>query len=131
MSDSPESVVRNFIATWENATVETLSAFLSQDAVYTDPRGVQSGVDAIKKLWEVDLQMTPSTTVDIKNIASNGGTVMVERVDTFPIQGRPYSLEVVGVFEVTGDGLITRWQEYFDMKSITDHLKASGIAMPT
>jgi limonene-1,2-epoxide hydrolase len=131
MSDSPESVIRNFIATWEDATVEKLSAFLSEDAVYTDPRGVQSGLDAIKKLWEVDLQMTPSTTVDIKNIASNVGTVMVERVDTFHIQGKPYSLEVVGVFEVGGDGLIERWQEYFDMPSITDQLQAAGISIPT
>src|SRR6516164_8226096 len=106
MSDSPESVVRNFIASWENATVEKMSGFLSEDAVYADRRGVQSGLDAIKKHWERDLQMTPSTTVDIKSIASNGGTVMVERMDTFPIEGKTFSFEIVGVFEVGDGGLI-------------------------
>jgi limonene-1,2-epoxide hydrolase len=131
MSDSPESVVRNFIASWEDATVERLSGFLSEDAVFKDPRGVQSGLDAIKKLWEGDLQMTPNTTVDIKSIASNGGTVMVERVDTFPIEGKPFSLEIVGVFVVGDDGLITGYREYFDSKSIIDQLKAAGIAIPT
>jgi limonene-1,2-epoxide hydrolase len=130
MSDSPESVVRNFIASWENVTVEKMSGFLSKNAVYKDPRGVQSGLDAIKKLWEADLQIFPSATVDIKSIASNGGTVMVERVDTVPIQGTPISFEVVGVFEVGDNGLIKRWQEYYDSKSITDQFKAAGIAIP-
>jgi limonene-1,2-epoxide hydrolase len=131
MSDSPESVVRSFIATWENLSVEKLIAFFSEDAVYKDPRGVQSGLDAIKKLWEGDLQIFPSMTVEIKNIASNGGTVMAERVDTFPIQGRPFSVEIVGVFEVGRDGLIRRWQEYFDSQPITERVQAAGIALPT
>jgi limonene-1,2-epoxide hydrolase len=131
MSDSPESVVRNLIASWEHASVEKLSDFLSEDAVYTDPRGVQSGLDAIKKLWEGDLQLAPTATVDIKSIASNGGTVMVERVDTMPIQGKQFTLEIVGVFEVGDNGLIKRWREYYDSRSITNQLKAAGIAIPT
>jgi limonene-1,2-epoxide hydrolase len=57
--------------------------------------------------------------------------VMVERVDTVPIQGKLISFEVVGVFEVGGDGLIKRFQEYYDSKSITDQIKAAGIATPT
>ena len=131
MSDSPESVVRNFIASWEDATVEKLSACLSEDAVYTDPRGAYSGLAAIKRLLEGDLQIFPSVTVEIKNIASNGGTVMAERVDTFPIGGKPFSIEIVGVFEVGDDGRIHRWHEYCDSKSITDQFEAAGIAMPT
>jgi limonene-1,2-epoxide hydrolase len=131
MGDSPESVVRDFVASWEDASVEKLSGFLSEDAVFKDPRGVQSGREAIKKLWEGDLQMTPSTTVDIKSIASNGGTVMVERVDRFPIDGKPFSLEICGVFEVADDGLITGYREYFDSKSIVDQLKAAGIRIPS
>jgi limonene-1,2-epoxide hydrolase len=131
MSDSPESVVRHFIASWEDASVEKMGSFLSEDAVYKDPRGVQRGLDAIEKLWEGDLAIFPSATVDIKNIASNGSTVMVERVDTVPMQGRLISFEIVGVFEVGGDGLITRWQEHYDSKSITDQFKAAGIAIPS
>ena len=131
MSDSPESVIRNFMDSWEDATVEKLAGFFREDAVCKDPRGAHSGLDAIKKLWESDLQMAPSTTVDIKSIASNGGTVMVERVDTFPIQGKPFGFEIVGVFEVGSDGLITRWQEYYDRRSLEDQLEAAGIAIPT
>jgi limonene-1,2-epoxide hydrolase len=131
MSDSPESVVRKFIASWEDASVEKMSVLLTEDAVFTDQRGVQSGLDAIKKQWEGDLQMAPSTTVDIKSIASNGGTVLVERVDNMRIEGKSFSLEAVGVFEVGSDGLIKRFRDYFDSKAIADQLKAAGIAMPT
>jgi limonene-1,2-epoxide hydrolase len=119
------------LASWENPGIETLSGFFSEDAVYKDPRGVYSGLDAIKKLWEGDINTTPSGTVDIKSIASNGAIVMVERVDSFPIEGKPLTLEVVGVIEVGNDGLITRWQEYFDSRSITNQLKAAGITIPT
>jgi hypothetical protein len=46
-----------------NGTVEKLSGFLSEDAVYTDPtRGVHTGLDAIKRLFKAYLQATPSTT---------------------------------------------------------------------
>ena len=130
MSDSPESVVRDFIASWEDASIEKLVGFLSADAVYTDPtRGVHTGLDAIKRLFKGYLQTTPSTTVDIKSIASNGGTVMVERVDSFTLEGKPFSVEAVGVFEVAGDGLINRFRDYYDDKSIADQLKAAGISI--
>jgi limonene-1,2-epoxide hydrolase len=128
MSVSPESVARNFMASWENGS-KRLDDFLSEDAVYADPRGVQIGLPAIKKLLEREIQA--GTTVEIKSIASNGGTVMVERVDTFPVAGKPFSLECVGVFEVGDDGRINRWREYFDWKSVTDRLKAAGIALPS
>jgi limonene-1,2-epoxide hydrolase len=69
--------------------------------------------------------------VDIKSIASNGDTVMVERVDSFAIDGKPFSVEAVGVFEVRDDGLITTYREYYDSKTVTDQLNAAGIVIPS
>jgi limonene-1,2-epoxide hydrolase len=114
MSDSPESVVRNFLGSFESAKLDELIAFFSQDIQYADPRGAHSGLDNLEKLLREDLQSTPSATIDIKAIASNGGTVMVERVDKFEINGKRFTLEAVGVFEVGDDGRIERWREYFD-----------------
>jgi limonene-1,2-epoxide hydrolase len=114
MSDSPESVVRNFLASFDSAKLDELIAFFSQDIQYADPRGAHRGLATVEKLLREDLQRTPSATIDIKTIASDGGTVMVERVDNFEINGRPFTLEVVGVFEVGDDGRIERWREYFD-----------------
>ncbi len=39
---------------------------------------------------------------------------MLERVDTFKIAGKQWSIPVVGVFEVK-NGKITVWKDYFDM----------------
>ena len=61
----------------------------------------------------------------------NDRTVMVERVDTFSIGGKQFSLETVGVVEVGSDGLFRRWREYYDSKSISDQLEAAGIPIPT
>ena len=76
------------------------------------------------------VKMVPSTKIDIKTLVANGGTVMVERVDNFTIADRPVDLEVAAVFEVGNDGRITRWCDYYDLKSIQDRTAAAGVAAP-
>jgi limonene-1,2-epoxide hydrolase len=70
-------------------------------------------------------QMVPSTTADIKNLVVSGGIVMVERVDIFEMQGKSFDVEISGVFEVNGDGRITRWRDYYDMRSLEDRVAAA------
>jgi limonene-1,2-epoxide hydrolase len=48
---------------------------------------------------------------------------MVERVDNFEIAGRPFAMEVAAAFEVN-DGRITRWHDYYDLRSIADRIAA-------
>jgi hypothetical protein len=50
MGDSPESGVRNSIASREDDSVEKLSAFLGEDAIDADPRGVRNGLYDIRKI---------------------------------------------------------------------------------
>ena len=52
---------------------------------------------------------------DIRHLLSDGGIVMVERVDYVRLGGQRAGLRVAGVFEVH-DGVITRWRDYFDPK---------------
>ena len=47
-------------------------------------------------------------------MASNGRQVFVERVDSFITLGKPLSICINGVFDVTDDGLIAGWREYMD-----------------
>ncbi len=129
MSDSAKSVVRKFHAAWRQSDLDELVGFFSDDAVYTDgPRGVHSGIDAIRAELGAMVKMVPSTKIDIKTLVANGGTVMVERVDNFTIADRPFDLEVAAVFEVDNDGRITRWRDYYDLKSIQDRTAAAGVA---
>jgi limonene-1,2-epoxide hydrolase len=95
-------------------------------AVYTDgTRGVYRGIDAIKAEFQSMVTVVQSLTIEVKTLVANGATVMAERVDTFETQGKSFDLEVVGVFEVDGDGRIKRFRDYYDLKSLTDHVAAA------
>ena len=59
----------------------------------------------------------------ILHTASDGNVVFNERVDSFEAGGKKISLPVTGVFEVTNDGKIKGWRDYFDLKMYTDQLK--------
>ena len=126
MSDSAEQVVRRFLAALKRSDVDELVSFFSDDAVWTDgPRGTYRGVDAIRAEIESQVQLVPSLTVEVKNLVATGGTVMVERVDTFEAQGKSFDLEVVGVFEIDGGRLIKRLRDYYDLQSLMDRVAAA------
>jgi limonene-1,2-epoxide hydrolase len=130
MSDSPESVVRKFLAAWENPEVNELLSFFADDAVYiAGPRGVHRGLDAIKSELESQLAMGfGGITSDVKSQVSNGGIVMMERVDSFNLGGKPFFMEVMAAIEIDRDGRIKRYRESFDLKSITDQIQAVGFS---
>jgi limonene-1,2-epoxide hydrolase len=53
-----------------------------------------------------------------------GGLVVNERLDRFRLDEGWLDLPVAGFFEVTADGLISRWRDYFDMSTYTGQLEA-------
>jgi limonene-1,2-epoxide hydrolase len=131
LSDSAELVVRNFLASWRRSDVDEMVSFINDDAVYTDgPRGTHHGIDAIKTELQDFVKTIPSTIIEFKTLVSEGGTVMLERVDHFEIQGKPFVMEVAAVFEVDGNGRINRWRDYYDLRSIEDQV-AEALAPPT
>lgn len=126
MADSAESVVRNFMDTWPRSDIDEIVAFFSDEAVYTDgPSGTYHGADAIKAEMLSLLDLVPSTTADVKNLAASGGLVMVERVDIFEMAGKAFDVEISGVFEAGDDGRITRWHDYYDMRSLEERVAAA------
>jgi limonene-1,2-epoxide hydrolase len=122
---SPESVVRSFLASWADPKLDEVVGFFSDDAVFIDgPRGVHRGLSAIRSHFEADLRRV---TVGVKSLIADGGTVMLERVDSFSIGGRTtFSMEVMAAFEVNADGRIERWRDSYDLRSITDQIEAAG-----
>lgn len=123
MADSAESIIRRFLGCFPRSDVDELVGFFSDDAVYIDgPRGVHRGIDAIKSEFQSIVAMVPSTTVDIKNLATSGGTVLTERVDNFEVDGKPIGMEVMGVFDVDADGQITRWRDYYDLPTLVEQV---------
>jgi limonene-1,2-epoxide hydrolase len=125
MSDSPESVVRQFLAAWEDPTVAGLISFFADDAVYiAGPRGVHRGVEAIRAELESQLAMGfGCITSDVSSLVADGGTVMMERVDRFQIGGKRFEMPMMAAVELDADGRILRYRESFDLKSITDQIE--------
>ena len=133
MSGSPESVVRGFLAAWEDMPkLNRILSFFAEDAVWVDgPRGVHRGLDAITS--ELEAQAAIGFTnfrAEIKSIVTDGGTVMMERVDSLTMDNKPFSMEIMAAFEIDADGRIKRWRDSYDLKSITDQVAAAGFAAP-
>ncbi|ORV97738.1 hypothetical protein AWC13_16080 [Mycobacterium kubicae] len=123
VEDSPESVIRKFIDTWPRSDVDEMIAFFSDDAVYTDgPRGTFRGKEAIETEMRSLMDLVPTTTADVKHFLVSGGVVMVERVDVFEMAGETFDVEMSAVFEVNGDGLISRWRDYYDLRSLEERV---------
>ena len=126
MSGSAEQVVRQFLGALKKSDVDELVSFFSDDAVWTDgPRGTYRGITAIRAEIGSQVQLVPSLMVEVKNLVATGGTVMVERADTFETQGNSFDLEVVGVFEIDGGGRIKRMRDYYDLNSLMDRVAAA------
>jgi limonene-1,2-epoxide hydrolase len=126
MTDSAESVIRKFLASFPVSDVDEVIGFFSHDAVYIDgPRGVHSGIDAIRAELQSQLVMVPNTTVDVKSLAASGGSVLTERVDNCEIGGKTVGFECVGVFDVDSEGRITRWRDYYDFPTFVEQMTAA------
>lgn len=118
--------MRKFFAAWANPKRDELASFFADDAVWVDgPQGVREGVEAITDELAAQLAATGGTTVDVKSLVADDGTVMAEEVSHFSIAGQPISAVVMAVFELDTDGRIKQWREAYDLKSLTDQIEAA------
>lgn len=102
MGDSAESVVRWFLAAWANwPNVDELASYFAENAVFSDgPREVHKGIAAIRSELQDEAAMGFSNfKADIKSLVTDGRTVMVERLDSFTVGGKRFSMEIMAAFE--------------------------------
>jgi len=128
VSETPESVARKFLAGWEtpNPNLDELVAFFAEDAVFTDgPQSEYRGVQAIREQLQTMTAMLGSLTIHIRTLVVNGNCVMVERVENVEVQGHPFDIPGVVVFEFDDELRIKQLREYFDQHSIMEHFAAT------
>ncbi len=113
----PDRIVRDYCAAWSRGDVEALVAAFTEDAVYHNiPMPPCEGKAAIRSFIEGFLPGTAkSVEFDIRHQLVSGNVVMNERVDTLDMPNGKVALPVCGVFELTADGKIAAWRDYFDM----------------
>ena len=110
-------IVKEFCAAWGREDVEAILGAFTEDAIYHNiPMEPCNGKTEIREFVEGFLATNPGgVSFEIRNQLVGGGIVMNERIDTLTIDGRKVRLPVCGVFDLTADGKIRGWRDYFDM----------------
>jgi len=108
-------VVRDFCTAIDHKDLAAVEALLDEQVVYhnigSEPAvGREASLAAVKFQFD----MFEPIVFRIRNIASDGNTVLTERVDEITANGVMAPVPVMGTFEVR-DGRIVRWRDYFDM----------------
>jgi limonene-1,2-epoxide hydrolase len=123
MAVQAEKVVSDFCGAWSKLNTDEIMSFFTDDAVYHNiPMPAAKGKDVIRKTITGLLKGTVSCSFKILHTATAGNIVMNERVDSFEANGKHVSLPVMGVFEITDDGKIKAWRDYFDVAMYTKQL---------
>jgi len=133
-----EEVVQRFMAAWGDGTqrepdVETILSLFTEDVEWQlwVPGGpTLYGREAVRADIERQLGFATHMRCNTTYIASNDRQVFTERVDRFVSNGVDVDHHLVAVFDVTGDGLISAWREYFDPGDVNRQLKKAKAVVP-
>ena len=121
----PEDVVTAFIAAVEAKDLEAALRLVTDDVSYENvPIDPIVGRDAMKATLRGFLGAASEVEWRIVRQLCLGNVVINERLDRFHIGDGWLELPVAGFFDVTADGRISRWRDYFDMATYTKHLAA-------
>lgn len=120
---NPEEVVRAFCTAFSRQDMTELLGYFSEDAVYHNiPLPAAEGIAAVEATLKQFVDPQGEAEFVIRNLAVQGNTVLTERVDRLTLQGKSLEIPVMGAFEVTDDGKISAWRDYFDMGMLTKQL---------
>ena len=119
----PITAVKDFFAAMDTTDLETaakaLEASVTDDFVWENTglptvNGPQGGADFLR-YFGTQMPLA-GIKVDWIAVAAAGNTVVTERIDHLcDASGAPIvSLPVAGTLEVTDDGKIRAWRDYFD-----------------
>ncbi len=118
-----ETVVRNFCEAFSRMDIAELVDFFTEDAIYHNmPIAPVQGKAAIDATLKQFLVPGGDAEFEVLALASIGNKVLTERVDRFVLNGKKVELPVMGTFEVTPDGKISAWRDYFDMARFTEQV---------
>ena len=117
---SPLETVNEFLARICRFDLDGACELVTDDVEYDNvPMGKQFGPQGIKDLLGPMVAGMDAVDWVVHREAAAGNVVMNERTDRFQVGGRWIELPVCGVFELTDDGRIALWRDYFDMATFT------------
>jgi limonene-1,2-epoxide hydrolase len=121
----PGDVVAAFIAAIEAKDIDAAIELLADDVSYENmPMSPIAGKEAVRATLGAFLGSAAQVDWPITRQVVAGNVVINERLDRFQIGNGWLELSIAGFFEVTDQGLISLWRDYFDMSSYTNQLAA-------
>lgn len=130
MQNTPDGLVRSFLAALTAKDIDTAATMVSDDFEYDNvPSGKTFGPDGLHRTLSGFFAMAEQLDWEVLRQTSSGdmthGTVLNERDDRVLMKGQWWSLPVAGIFEVR-DGRITLWRDYFDQPTLMKILTAGA-----
>ena len=120
---SAANVIRDFCQAISRQDMQEILGFFSEDAVYHNiPFDPVQGKPAIEATLRLFLDPKGKAEFVVRALAASGSTVLTERIDRFMFGGKQVELPVMGAFEVTPQGKISAWRDYFDMAQVTKQI---------
>lgn len=112
-----EAVVRAFLKGWDHRNVAECMQHVTEDMGYLNhPHEIIKGKKAVARMIDSILQPAKRVEFLLLNVLAQGNKVVTERLDQWDWDGRGFNckLPVCGIFELTEDGKIYEWREYYD-----------------
>jgi limonene-1,2-epoxide hydrolase len=133
MGAAEEAVVEAFMAAWGDGTqaepdIDTILSMFTEDAVWQlwVPGGpTLRGRDAIKNDIGRQVGFATHMRCGPRSIASSDRQVFTERLDRFTSYGVQIDHHLVAVFDISEDGKIAAWREYFDPEDVNRQIRAA------
>jgi limonene-1,2-epoxide hydrolase len=128
MPKSPEDLVRDFCALWENKDIEGIVNACTEDVRYANvPVPEMIGRDAMRKF--ISRNLTAADKVEFKLLAIatavDGRTVLTERMDAFHFGDQRVPIPLMGIFVFRGYK-ICEWRDYTDMRAFIAAMSSIG-----
>ena len=112
--EDPETIIREFCASWPERSVDRFLDFFTEDAVYHNmPLEPVTGKNGIREVLNLFLP-AQEIQAEVVHLAARGNLVFTERIDRFRFGDKRVALPCAGVFEIR-DGKIAAWRDYFDL----------------
>ena len=122
---TPDETVTEFIHRVTAGDLDGACELVTDDVEYDNvPMGKNHGRAELKAFLEPMVVGLDEVEWTVHRQAATGAVVMNERTDTFRAQGAEMAIPVCGVFELTADGRISLWRDYFDMAVVNEGIAA-------
>jgi len=105
-------------------TDNDFQALFAADGVFVDPTQTASTED-LPEVSRRTEAIFPDWTTEVTRIDGNQGWAVFEWIGRGTFKSTAIEMEGITLVDVDGQGLVTRWRDYFDMKAVEEQFRSA------